>query len=105
MIGLTAQTAFNAKRLADIEGLVSDDANTEFQAQDRKNAYETVLAQLNAAKAAQQSAKLAMDSRSTASTLPSRRPRLSSKCQLGIVTDDNTRACRRLCQSRDTVCR
>ena len=62
VVGLTAQTAFNAKRLADIEGLVSDDANTEFQAQDRKNAYETVLAQLNAAKAAQQSAKLAMNS-------------------------------------------
>ncbi|MFL5240301.1 MAG: HlyD family secretion protein [Rhizomicrobium sp.] len=62
VIGLTAQTAFNAKRLADIEQLVSDNANTEFQAQDRKNAYETALAQLNAAKAAQQSAKLAMDS-------------------------------------------
>ena len=62
VIGLTAQTAFNAKRLAAIEDLVSDDANTQFQAQDRKNAYETVLAQLNAAKAAQQSARLAMDS-------------------------------------------
>jgi multidrug resistance efflux pump len=60
--GLTAQTAFNAKRLADIEQLVSDDANTQFQAQDRRNAYDTVLAQLNAAKAAQQSARLAMDS-------------------------------------------
>jgi multidrug resistance efflux pump len=41
---------------------VSDDANTQFQAQDRRNAYDTVLAQLNAAKAAQQSARLAMDS-------------------------------------------
>jgi multidrug resistance efflux pump len=60
--GLAAQTAFNAKRLADIEQLVSDQANTQFQAQDRRNAYETVLAQLNAAQAAQQSAKLAMDS-------------------------------------------
>jgi len=60
--GLAAQVAFNAKRLADIQTLVTDEANTQFQAQDRRNAYETVLAQLNAAKAAQQSAKLAMDS-------------------------------------------
>ena len=58
--GLAAQVAFNAKRLADIQTLVTDEANTQFQAQDRRNAYETVLAQLNAAKAAQQSAKLAM---------------------------------------------
>ena len=60
--GLTAQVAFNAKRLADIQTLAADDANTQFQAQDRRNAYETVLAQLNAAKAAQQSARLAMSS-------------------------------------------
>src|SRR6266851_3622781 len=46
--GLTAQVAFNAKRLADIEQLAAQDANTQFQAQDRKNSYETVLAQLNA---------------------------------------------------------
>jgi multidrug resistance efflux pump len=60
--GLTAQVDFNNKRLADIERLAADDANTQFQAQDRKNAYETVFAQLSAAKATQQSAKLAMDS-------------------------------------------
>ena len=60
--GLAAQVAFNAKRLSDIQELVADDANTQFQQQDRRNAYETVLAQLNAAKAAQQSAKLAKDS-------------------------------------------
>jgi multidrug resistance efflux pump len=60
--GLTAQVAFNAKRLADIQKLVTEDANTAFQGQDRQNQYETALAQLNAAKATQQSAKLAMDS-------------------------------------------
>ena len=60
--GLAAQQAFNKKRLADIQTLVSDQANTEFQAQDRQNQYETVSAQLLAAKAAQQSAKLALDS-------------------------------------------
>jgi multidrug resistance efflux pump len=60
--GLTAQVAFNAKRLTDIERLAAEEANTQFQAQDRRNAYETVLAQLSVAKAAQQSAKLAMDS-------------------------------------------
>ena len=37
-------------------------ANTEFQAQDKQVQYETVSAQLVAAKAAQQSAKLALDS-------------------------------------------
>jgi len=62
VLGLEAQVAFNTKRLANIEQLAADQANTEFQAQDRRNAYEIVLAQLNAAKAAQQSAKLAMDS-------------------------------------------
>jgi multidrug resistance efflux pump len=62
VVGLTSQVAFNAKRLADIQKLVADDANTQFQGQDRQNQYETSLAQLNVAKAAQQSAKLALDS-------------------------------------------
>lgn len=60
--GLTAQVAFNTQRLADIQRLAAQGANTEFQAQDRQNQYETALAELNVAKAAQQSAKLAMDS-------------------------------------------
>jgi multidrug resistance efflux pump len=60
--GLTAQVAFNAKRVADIQKLAAEDANTQFQAQDRQNQYETALAQLNVSKAAQQSAKLALDS-------------------------------------------
>ena len=60
--GLTAQAAYNKKRLADIETLAADMANTEFQAQDKQVQYETVSAQLVAAKAAQQSAKLALDS-------------------------------------------
>src|SRR5450755_4550026 len=60
--GITAQVAFNAQRNADIQKLAAEGANTEFQAQDRQNQYETALAQLNVAKAAQQSAKLALDS-------------------------------------------
>jgi multidrug resistance efflux pump len=60
--GLTAQRAYNAKRLADIQTLAADDANTQFQAQDKQVQFETVSAQLEAAKAAQQSAKLALDS-------------------------------------------
>jgi multidrug resistance efflux pump len=60
--GLTAQQAYNKKRLADIETLVADDANTQFQGQDRQVQYETVTAQLEVAKASQQSAKLALDS-------------------------------------------
>jgi multidrug resistance efflux pump len=62
VVGLTAQVGFNAKRLGDIQKLAAEDANTQFQAQDRQNQYETALAQLNVAKAAQQSAKLALDS-------------------------------------------
>src|SRR2546423_2188028 len=60
--GLTTQVAFNKQRNADIQKLAEEGANTQFQAQDNQNQYETALAQLNAAKAAQQSAKLAMDS-------------------------------------------
>jgi multidrug resistance efflux pump len=60
--GLTAQRAYNAKRLADIQTLAADQANSEFQAQDKQVQYETVSAQLLAAQAAQQSAKLALDS-------------------------------------------
>src|SRR5450631_3692882 len=60
--GLTAQLAYNAKRLADIQTLAADEANTQFQAQDKQVQYETVSAQLVAAKAAQESAKLALNS-------------------------------------------
>jgi multidrug resistance efflux pump len=60
--GLEAQFSFNAKRLKDIETLYESGANTEFRAQDTQVQFETVSAQLNAAKATQQSAKLAMDS-------------------------------------------
>jgi multidrug resistance efflux pump len=60
--GLVAQLAYNKKRLADIETLAADDANSQFQAQDKQVQFETVSAQLAAAKAAQQSARLALDS-------------------------------------------
>src|ERR1700688_322768 len=59
--GLTTQVAFNKQRNTDIQKLSAEGANTQFQAQDNQNQYETALAQLNAPKAAQQSAKLAMD--------------------------------------------
>jgi multidrug resistance efflux pump len=48
--GPAAQVAFNTKRNADIKKLMEEGANTEFQAQDRQNQYETALAQLNVAK-------------------------------------------------------
>src|SRR6266700_6750618 len=60
--GLTAQLKYNTKLLADIQTLATEGANTEFKEQDTQVQYETVTAQLNAAKATQQSAKLAMDS-------------------------------------------
>ena len=73
--GLTAQVACNRKRLADIQTLASDDANSQFQAQDKQDQYETVSAQLGSAKAAQQSARLALDPRTAASTRWSRSSR------------------------------
>jgi multidrug resistance efflux pump len=60
--GLTAQLKFNTKRLADIQTLAMEGANTEFREQDTRVQYETAAAQLGAAKATQQSAKLAMAS-------------------------------------------
>jgi multidrug resistance efflux pump len=62
VVGLATQVAFNTQRNADIQKLAAEGANTQFQAQDRQNQYETALAQLNVAKASQQSAKLALDS-------------------------------------------
>jgi multidrug resistance efflux pump len=53
---------YNAKRLEDIQRLYASGANTEFKEQDTQVQFETVTAQLNVAKATQQSAKLALDS-------------------------------------------
>jgi multidrug resistance efflux pump len=60
--GLTAQLAYNSKRLVDVQKLMTQGANTEFKEQDTQVQVETVNFQLQAAKAAQLSAKLAMDS-------------------------------------------
>jgi multidrug resistance efflux pump len=59
--GLTKQLDFNTKRLADIQKLTGEGAQTLFREQDTQVQVETVSAQLMVAKAAQQSAKLAMD--------------------------------------------
>ncbi|MCK1513887.1 HlyD family secretion protein [Bradyrhizobium sp. 190] len=59
--GLSKQLDFNTKRLADIQRLTGEGAQTLFREQDTQVQVETVSAQLIAAKAAQQSAKLAMD--------------------------------------------
>jgi multidrug resistance efflux pump len=60
--GLEAQYKYNAKRLDDIQKLYASGSNTEFKEQDTQVQFETVGAQLNVAKATQQSAKLALDS-------------------------------------------
>jgi multidrug resistance efflux pump len=60
--GLVAQLAFNTKRLSDMQTLARQQAATEFREQDVQVQQETVAAQLQAAKAAQLSAKLALDS-------------------------------------------
>jgi multidrug resistance efflux pump len=60
--GLTAQYEFYRKRLADIQRLTGEQALSVFRAQDTQNQYETVSFQLQAARAAQVTARLAMDS-------------------------------------------
>jgi multidrug resistance efflux pump len=60
--GLTKQLAYHSQRLADYEQMVSQGAQAEFRLQDTQIQRETVQFQLQAAKAAQLSAKLAMDS-------------------------------------------
>jgi len=60
--GLTAQFAFNRQRLADIQRLAQEGANTEFREQDTQVQFETVNFQLQAARAAQLNARLAMES-------------------------------------------
>ncbi|CAN7569962.1 HlyD family secretion protein [Bradyrhizobium sp. LjRoot220] len=60
--GLEAQVKFSAKRLKDIQTLYESGSNTEFREQDTQVQFETVSAQLGAARAAQQSAKFALDS-------------------------------------------
>jgi multidrug resistance efflux pump len=60
--GLTAQLAYNKQRLADIQKLTSQGTDTSFKMQDTQVQYETVNYQFQAAKAAQATAKLAMDS-------------------------------------------
>jgi multidrug resistance efflux pump len=59
---LTAQLAYNQKRMSDIEKLTGEQAQSVFKMQDTQIQYETVNYQLQAAKAAQVTAKLAMDS-------------------------------------------
>src|SRR5436190_15816580 len=59
--GLTAQLAYNRQRLADISKLTGEQAQSVFRMQDTQVQFETVQYQLQAAKAAQITAKLAMD--------------------------------------------
>src|SRR5262249_47952018 len=60
--GLEKQLAVHNKRLADYQQMVSQYAESEFRLQDTQVQQETVAFQLQAAKAAQLNAKLAMDS-------------------------------------------
>lgn len=60
--GLTKQLAFLTQRLADIDKLTGEQALSVFRQQDTQVQYETTLAQLQAAKAAQENARLAMES-------------------------------------------
>jgi multidrug resistance efflux pump len=60
--GLTAQFAYNRKRMSDIEKLTGEQAQSVFKMQDTQVQYETVNYQLQAAQAAQVTARLAMNS-------------------------------------------
>ena len=59
---LTAQFSYHQKRLRDLQAALAGGAETEFRIQDTQNQFDTTANQLDAAKAAQLSAKLAMDS-------------------------------------------
>jgi multidrug resistance efflux pump len=76
--GLTTQVAYNKKRLADIETLAADMANTEFQAQDKQVQYETVSAQLGAPRLRSRAPNSRSIPRSAVSTRQSRSSRHSS---------------------------
>ena len=60
--GLTAQLAFNQKRMKAMQRLALEKAESQFRFEDTQVQFETVQYQLQAAKAAQTTAKLAMDS-------------------------------------------
>jgi multidrug resistance efflux pump len=60
--GLTKQLAFNAKRLDDLRKLARTQAIAEFREQDAEIQYLVVQYQLQAAKAARESTRLAMES-------------------------------------------
>ncbi len=60
--GLADQLAYNRQRLADIQKLTGEEAQSVFRMQDTQVQFETVQYQLQAAKAAQVTAKLAMNS-------------------------------------------
>jgi multidrug resistance efflux pump len=59
--GLTAQVAYSTQRLADISKLTGEQAQSVFREQDTQIQYETFSAQLQAAKAAESSARIALD--------------------------------------------
>ena len=60
--GLMKQHAYNTQRLADMQKLTGEQALSVFREQDTQVQYETVSAQLQAAQAAQENARLAMES-------------------------------------------
>lgn len=60
--GLGKQLAYHTQRLADYSKLTGEGAQSQFRLQDTQVQYETVEFQLQAAKATQLNAKLAMDS-------------------------------------------
>jgi multidrug resistance efflux pump len=60
--GLVAQVQYHRKRLSDLQGALRSGAETEFRIQDIQNQTTTAENQLEAARAAQRSAKLALDS-------------------------------------------
>lgn len=60
--GLAKQLAFHSQRMTDIEKLTREEALSVFRTQDTQVQYETVYAQLEAAKASQERARIAMNS-------------------------------------------
>ena len=99
--GLTKQNAFNAQRLADMQKLTGEQALSVFREQDTQVQYETVYAQLQAAKAAQENARLAMESEigGVNTTVAQTEAQLRA-CEVG-ARPDHDRCARRRVRHRD----
>ena len=100
-----SRVAINAKRLSNIEQLVAEDTNTEFRAQNRRNTYETVLAQSQSrqGRGAKCQASRWIPEISGVNTTVAQIQAQLDDANWQLMLNDNTRTHQRICDCRDTV--